>query len=76
MTLRERVIRHAQLIAEHELRRVRSLPPHEAATVAEAARAFAAATAECLLQQAASEPALRAALAAIYQRDAPVTDRR
>jgi primosomal protein N' len=77
MSAHERIRQHAALVAEHELRRRRpllhSLPPHEAAAVIHAAHEIAAATADCLLEFAASEPALRIALAGIYGDDGDPT---
>jgi hypothetical protein len=73
MTLCELIRGHAEALADDELRRRHSLlgtlPPRRAAAVADVARAVATATADCLHDLSRSEPALRAALDAIYGRD-------
>ena len=80
MSTQERLRRHAALVAEQELNRrsslLSSMPPHKAAAIIAALRDVASATADCLIDAAASEPALGAALGTIYGTDVAEARRR
>ena len=72
MTRRDTIHRHARNIADGELHRcrpLRTLPAEEATLVAEAVRGATDALADCLLEQARTEPWLYAALETIYGAD-------
>jgi uncharacterized membrane protein len=67
--IRSEIHRQARQIADGELKRCRSLrtlKADEAALVAQAVRETAAAVADCLVEEARTDPKLRGALETIY----------